>query len=125
MSHPHLVTSKDNPIFKSIKAQLREGGLRRTHTLLLGQKMIDAWEASKAESKERFRPLMWISRDGAEAATQARYLQLQHLALSDKVMAELCEMPSPVDVALLAELGPERGLWVSRGPARPGLRGSL
>ena len=37
------ITSKANPRFKSLREAMNAGGAKRSRTLLLGEKLIEAW----------------------------------------------------------------------------------
>ncbi|MBP1627658.1 MAG: spoU [Holophagaceae bacterium] len=103
-----LITSKANPRFKHLRSILAASGGRRTHTLLLGAKLIEAWEGVRnSPAGTRIRPLQWIRLDGAGEHPLERRHPLDTLTLAEPLMRELADAGSPPDLALLAELGPE------------------
>ncbi len=104
----HPVSSKDNPAFKALRATLKAGGEARTHTLLLGPKLIEAWwEARETVAGARFRPEGWVQlEDTPEHKLQAS-LRRPTLVLPEARMRELTDMPSVPPLALHVSLGPE------------------
>ena len=50
---PTLLTSRANPRYKDLQARLRPSGLRRTHTLLLGAKLMEAWAEAPEATRAR------------------------------------------------------------------------
>ncbi len=108
MSAPPLLTSKANPRFKSLRAQLAAPGLKRTHTLLLGTKLIQAWiEVRHTPAGARFRRQAWLRLEGEAASDLERHLELPTTILSDSLMRDLSDMASPPTLALLATLAPD------------------
>nr|WP_320133113.1 RNA methyltransferase [uncultured Holophaga sp.] len=106
----HTLTSKANPRFKHLKGLLAASGSRRTHTLLLGTKLIEAWEAvSRSPGGSRIRPLQWLRLEGVGEQVLERRRPLETLILGEALMRELAEAGSPPELVLLAELGPEPG----------------
>ncbi len=108
----HPVASKDNPAFKALRRQLLEAGARRSHTLLAGAKLIEAWwEARELAGGQRFRPVQWLRLEGAEPHPLEASLPLPGLLLPEARMKELTDMASPPGHGLVMELMPE-----PRGP---------
>ena len=102
------ITSRANPRFKALKAELSPTGPRRTRTLLLGAKLIEAWaEVAKTEAGSRFKPLQWLSLEGGDPHPLERRLHLETWALGEGLMRDLAEAGSPPQHALLMEVGPE------------------
>jgi len=101
------ISSRANPRFKALRALLAAGGPRRTHTLLLGEKLILAW--SEAAGRDRLRPETWLRLEGAAAHPLERSLARETLVLGETLMRDLAEAGSPPEHALLAGLGPEPG----------------
>lgn len=105
-----LISSKANPRFKQLRSLLSPSGARRTHTLLLGAKLVEAWaEARATPGGSRIHPVQWLRLDGATDHPLERRLPLETLTLAEPLMRELADAGSPPDLALLAELGPEPG----------------
>jgi RNA methyltransferase, TrmH family len=102
------ITSKANPRFKALKDLLSPTGLKRTHTLLLGDKLIEAWvESAKTFAGERFRPVTWLRLEGAKPHLLEKLRAPETLVLGESLMRDLASAGSPPDHALLMELGPE------------------
>lgn len=107
-----LITSRANPRFKTLRSVLAEGGPGRTHTLLLGEKLIDAWaQAGPKPGAGRLAPELWLRLEGEAPSPLERRLGLETLVLGETLMADLSGSGSPPRHALLARLGPE-----PRGP---------
>jgi TrmH family RNA methyltransferase len=103
-----LITSRANPRFKALRAQLAAAGGRRGHTLLLGEKLIEAWrQAGPGPAPGRIRPELWLRLEGEAAHPLERSLALPTLVLGETLMRDLAEAGSPPRHALLAGLGPE------------------
>lgn len=108
MESEDRITSRANPRFKALKVSLAEGGHRRTRTLLLGAKLIEAWaEVARTEAGSRFEPLIWLRLEGAKTHPLERRLHLETWILGETLMRDLSEAGSPPEHAILAELGPE------------------
>lgn len=108
MATPLLLTSKANLRFKSIRAQVAPSGTKRSHTLLLGEKLIESWaEARQSKAAARLRPALWLRLEGAMAHSLERELGVETLELGDTLMRDLAEAGSAPAHALLVELGPE------------------
>lgn len=114
------VTSRDNPVFKQVRAVLSESGSHRTATLLAGSKLIEAWaEAKGRPGASRLRPARWLRVEDAEPHPLEAELDLPGLLLPEARMRDLTEMKSPPRHALLMELGPEPS-----GPLGPRVAGA-
>ncbi len=108
MHTPLLLTSRANPRFKALRAQCSPGGARRTHTLLLGEKLIEAWaQARLRPAGARLRPVLWLRLEGARPHPLEQELGTELLLLGESLMRDLGEAGSPPTHALLVELGPE------------------
>jgi TrmH family RNA methyltransferase len=108
MKSEHLVTSKANPLFKQIRQWVSQNGTARSYTILLGEKLIEAWgETSGTKSGRRFTPELWISLEGATAHPLARKLGLRVMLLSEPLMRDLSDSASPPRHALLGVIGEE------------------
>lgn len=100
-----FVTSRANPRFKSIRHQVSESGLKRTHTLLLGEKLMEAWQT--APHATRLVPELLLSLEDAGTHPLARALHLDTLQLSESLMRDLADAGSPPRHALLARVTPD------------------
>lgn len=102
------ITSRANPRFKSLKSMIAAGGARRTHTLLLGDKLIEAWaDRAKTTVCERFRPITWLRLEGVERHPLEHLRAPETLVLGEALMRDLAHAGSAPEHALLVELGPE------------------
>jgi TrmH family RNA methyltransferase len=101
-----LITSRANPRYKSLRAMVAASGAQRTHTLLLGGKVIEAWAAGGPGSA-RFEAEGWLRLDGAEPHPLERRSGLETLVLGATLMTDLAGAGSPPDHILVARLGPE------------------
>lgn len=102
------ITSRANPRFKSLKELIAPGGARRTHTLLLGAKLLEAWaDASARPAGQRFEPQAWLRLEGAEPHPMEGIAPEGTLILGEALMRDLADAGSPPDHALLVRLGPE------------------
>ncbi len=103
-----LLTSKANPRFRALQERLKAGGPRRETTLLLGEKLIQAWaEARGTPAGGRLRPALWLRPEGADPHPLEATLDVATQVLGEGLLRELAEAGSPPDHALLMELGPE------------------
>lgn len=128
----HFVSSKENPAFKALRASLRGSGESRTHTLLLGSKLIEDWcEAGHLPAARRLRAVGWIRLEGVPPHPEEARRPLPTLLLPESRMRELTDMPSVPDRVLHLEVGPEApspvgaralGAW---GVQDPGNLGAL
>jgi TrmH family RNA methyltransferase len=101
-----LLASKANPRFKALLARLRPGGSRRTDTLLLGGKLIEAWaDVRGTAAGRRLRPALWLRLDQAAPHPLEAELGCDTLVLGDALMRDLADAGSPPEHALLAEVG--------------------
>ena len=101
-----LVTSKANPRFRDLRDRLRAGGGRREATLLLGEKLIEAWaEVRRRPAGQRFQPALWLRLEQAAPHPLEAELGVETLVLGEALMRELADAGSPPAHALLAELG--------------------
>jgi len=103
------ITSRANPRFKALRALLAAGGPRRTHTLLLGGKLILAWSQAAPGGRDRLRPETWLRLEGAAPHPLERTLARETLVLGETLMRDLAEAGSPPEHALVAGLGPDPG----------------
>ena len=103
-----LLASKANPRFKALLARLRPSGTRRTDTLLLGGKLIEAWaEVRGTPSGRRLRPALWLRLDQAVPHPLEASLGVDTLVLGEALMRDLAEAGSPPEHALLMDLAPD------------------
>jgi len=101
------ISSRANPRFKALRAQLAPGGPGRGCTLFLGEKLILAWLEAGARARDRFRPTTWLRLDGAAPHPLERRLAAETLVLGEALMRDLAEAGSPPQHALLAAVGPD------------------
>ncbi len=102
------LTSKANPRFKDLQARLRPSGVRRGATLLLGEKLIEAWaEVRQKTAGKRLHPTLWLRLKQVDPHPLEAILGLETLVLGEALMRELADAGSPPDHALLVDLGPE------------------
>lgn len=111
-----LLTSKANPRFQALQSRLTAGGARREATLLLGEKLIEAWtEARQTTGGKRLRPALWLRLDQCDPHPLEAELGVETQVLGEALMRELADAASPPKHALLVELGPEpKGPLASR-----------
>jgi TrmH family RNA methyltransferase len=100
-----LITSRANPRFKALRSLVTPGSGKRTYTLLLGGKLIEAWAA--ATTSARFRPCTWLRLEGGSPHPMEKLLGLETLVLGETLMRDLAFAGSPPEHALIVELGPE------------------
>lgn len=101
----HLITSKANPRFKELQTLLRPTGSARTHTMLLGEKLVEAWRS--APQSGRLIPASLLLLEGTGPPDWAHLLCVPIEWLGEKLMADLGDAASPPGCALLARLGSE------------------
>ena len=102
------ITSRANPRFKSLRSLVTLGGAKRTHTLMLGEKLIEAWaEAAKTSVGARFRPITWLRLEGLPPHPLEHLHAPETLVLGEGLMRDLAFAGSPPEHSLLMELGPE------------------
>lgn len=102
-----LLTSKANPRFKSLREAAAQAGARRARTLLLGEKLIEAWRGAPGPAAARFVPEQWLRLEGARPHPLEKALGLEALELGEALMRELADAASPPRHALLGRLGPD------------------
>ncbi len=108
MHTPLLLTSRANPRFKVLRAQAAAGDARRTHTLLLGEKLIEAWAAvRRSPAGARLRPAIWLRLEHAKPHPLEKELGAEVYLLGESLLRDLGEAGSPPAHALFMELGPE------------------
>jgi RNA methyltransferase, TrmH family len=107
MPEAPLLTSRANPRFKALRALLAAGGARRSHTLLLGEKLIQAWSEAAPAIRARFQAQTWLRLEGAPSHPLARRLGLEEVVLGETLLRDLGDAASPPVHALLAALGPD------------------
>ncbi|WP_243329707.1 TrmH family RNA methyltransferase [Mesoterricola sediminis] len=100
-----MITSRANPRYRDLRDRISQGGARRSHTLLLGAKLIEAWAAAPHAS--RLEPELWLRLEGAAPHPLEAGLGLPALVLGETLMRDLADAGSPPDQALLARLRPD------------------
>ncbi len=98
-----LITSRANPEFKALKALVQASGGRRTHTLLLGEKLIQAWHESPYRDRGRAERLLIL--EGSDPSAAWVGPRVPATLLGPKLMGDLSEAGSPPTHALLISLG--------------------
>lgn len=116
MSDVPRLTSTANPRLKAMREELAATGERRTATLLLGEKLVEAWVAARRGAGGRLSPRRWLRLEGAAPSRFEDEVRAETWVVSDKVMAQLAEAGSPPEHALFMRLGPEPA-----GPLAPRL----
>ncbi|WP_306591121.1 RNA methyltransferase [Geothrix sp. 21YS21S-4] len=105
---PPLLTSKANPRFRALAARLRQGGARREATVLLGEKLIEAWAAARQTTAgKRLRPALWLRLEQTAPHPLEAELDVDVQELGEVLMRELADAGSPPAHALLMDVGPE------------------
>jgi TrmH family RNA methyltransferase len=103
-----LLTSKANPRFQALQNRVKASGPRREATLLLGEKLIEAWvEGRQTPAGMRLRPALWLRLEEADPHPLEATLGVEIQVLGEALMRELADAGSPPEHALLMELGPE------------------
>jgi TrmH family RNA methyltransferase len=107
--------SKANPRFKALQLRLKASGPRREATLLLGEKLIEAWaEVRHTPAGKRLQPALWLRLDQRNPHPLEAELGVATQVLGEALMRELADAGSPPGHALLMDLGPE-----PNGPLAP------
>jgi TrmH family RNA methyltransferase len=101
------VTRKINPNFKYIHSLLCDNGQKRTHTVLLGEKLILSWLNAQKECFNRFEPLIWLRLNNTAPHQLEQLLTKKTIILNDILMKELADANSPPEHALIVKIGPE------------------
>jgi len=102
------LTSKANPRFRALQTRLKAGGQRRESTLLLGEKLIEAWaEARQTTAGKRLQPALWLRLEQTDPHPLETALGVETQVLGEALMRELADAGSPPEHALLMALGPE------------------
>ena len=103
-----LLSSKANPRFQALQNRVKAGGSRRGTTLLLGEKLIEAWvEARQTTAGKRLRPALWLRLEQTDPHPLETTLGVETQVLGEGLMRALADAGSPPEHALLMELGPE------------------
>ena len=99
------ITSRANARFKDLLAALRPTGAARTHTLLIGEKLIETWRDA-SHARRLIPDSLWML-EGADEPDSLRDLCLPVQWLSEKLMVDLSDSASPPPCSLLLRVGPE------------------
>lgn len=102
-----VFTSAANPRLKALRDEVRGAGRHRTHTLLLGAKLVEAWMGARAGAGARLAPQRWLRREDTPETALERALPLETWLLTDRLMAQVADGPSAPELILQAEVGPE------------------
>jgi TrmH family RNA methyltransferase len=100
---PDRITSRSNPWLKELKRLLLGNGARRTHTLLLGSKVISAWTRSPEQARFPAEALLVHDED-----VQSWSLSEAIVRLRPELLADLAEAGSPPDAILVCRVEPAR-----------------
>lgn len=130
VTKPHTIQSKENPAFKALRDRLSAGGARRTHALIPGAKLIEAFAAAQdAPGGRRLQPAGWVKLEGSGDHPLERRLPLPTLVVPEARMKELTDQPSAPELALEVAIGAEPraalgsrtlGLWAMQDPGNLG-----
>jgi TrmH family RNA methyltransferase len=94
--------------FKHLRAILGVSGAKRKHTLLLGEKLVLEWLASRpGPGKNRLMPIRWLRLEGRRPHACEGKLRLETWELSEKLMRDISDSASPPALAMLVELSEE------------------
>ena len=105
---PFLLTSKANPRYKRLLADLQASGTKRGFTALLGEKLILEWMGAKpGPARERFVPVLWLCLCGHKKLPIERELPLETWELSEHLMRGISDAASPPRLALVMRLAGE------------------
>lgn len=107
MPPPFLITSNANPRFRALRESLLDSGPNRTHTLLGGLKLIEAWQTARSGAGARLIPELWLGLEGATHAAMPQSLEVETWEVSAKVMTSLTGAVSPPEAALVLRVGPD------------------
>jgi TrmH family RNA methyltransferase len=81
-------------------------GVKRTHTVLLGEKLVLEWFEAKAPVvRDRLMPLRWLRLEGNKTHRIERDLQLETWELGENLMKAISGATSPPSLALVMALG--------------------
>lgn len=100
-----LITSKANPRFKALRERLAQSGSGRTCTLLLGEKLIDAWRGAEGPAAGRFEPELWLRLEGEPQHPLEAALGVETWELGEMLLRDLADAGTPPRHALLGRLG--------------------
>ena len=101
------ITSKANPRFKDLLASLRLTGAARSHTLLIGEKLIETWRGAPHARRLVAESILMLEDTDPPDSFQDLNVPLQ--GLGEKLMSALSDSASPPPCAMLLRLGPEPG----------------
>jgi len=104
---PVLLGSRANPRFKHLRAALAVSASKRRFTVLLGEKLVAEWFASKPLAGSRLLPVRWLRLEGHRTHPLERELPLETWELSESLMKDIADSASPPPLSLVVELTPE------------------
>jgi TrmH family RNA methyltransferase len=102
-----LLVSRANPRFKQLRTALGVSGAKRRYTVLLGEKLVEEWFASRQMAGARLSPVRWLRLEGRRSHPLERELPLETWELSEGLMRDISDTASPPPLALVMELAPE------------------
>ena len=101
------LTRRTSPNFKYIHSLLYDNGQKRTHTILLGEKLIASWLKAEKECLNRFKPYIWLRLDSAIPHQLERLLTKKTIVINETLMKEIADANSPPEHALIVKIEPE------------------
>ena len=101
------VARKSDPRFKRIRSLIINGGSQRTHTLLLGEKVILAWMDANKACHDRFQPNVWLRLAKVTPHPLEQKLTKKTIVLNEAIMRELADAGSPPEHALIVSVKEE------------------
>ena len=103
-----LLTSKSSLRFKRMCAALGGHGVKRQHTVLLGEKLVLEWFETKIQTaRDRLLPVRWLRLEGRKMHAVERKLPLETWELGENLMRDVSDSASPPSLALVMELTDE------------------
>ena len=99
---PDRITSRSNPWVMELKRLLLARGAKRSHTLLLGSKVISAWTRSPEQARFPCEALLVQDHD-----VQTWSLSDAIVRVKPELLADLAGGGSPPDSVMLCRVGPD------------------
>lgn len=101
------ITSRSSVVFKEISSMISTNGSKRTHTLLIGEKLILSWLKANVNCRNRFIPTIWLRLKNTKPHKLESSLANKTIILTDSLMREITDMSSPQSHSLLVKIAPE------------------
>jgi TrmH family RNA methyltransferase len=102
MRLPDRITSRSNPWFKELKRLLLARGAKRSHTLLLGSKVIAAWTRSPQQARFPCEAYL-VGDDDVQTWSQSDAI----VRVKPELLADLAGGGSPPDSIMVCRVGPD------------------